>query len=181
MIRTKGDLKEFLKIENELCYIYSSSWKNNLILNLTLGYDALIWKYIKYLRKSEYCLNNKKRIGYIFYERKKNKIGRYLGFSIPPNTFGKGLKIYHQGSIVVNPKVRVGEFCKIHGDVCIGNNGKNDVCPRIGNNVDIGMKACIIGDIIINDNTIIGANALVNKSFSEKNITIVGIPAIKIK
>ena len=43
------------------------------------------------------------------------------------------------------------------------------------------MKACIIGDIIINDNTIIGANALVNKSFSEKNITIVGIPAIKIK
>ena len=166
MIRTKGDLKEFLKIEKELCYIYSSSWKNNLILNLTLGYDALIWKYIKYLRKSEYCLN---------------KIGRYLGFSIPPNTFGKGLKIYHQGSIVVNPKVRVGEFCKIHGDVCIGNNGKNDVCPRIGNNVDIGMKACIIGDIIINDNTIIGANALVNKSFSEKNITIVGIPAIKIK
>ena len=106
MIRTKGDLKEFLKIEKELCYIYSSSWKNNLILNLTLGYDALIWKYIKYLRKSEYCLNNKKRIGYIFYERKKNKIGRYLGFSIPPNTFGKGLKIYHQGSIVVNPKVR---------------------------------------------------------------------------
>ena len=114
-------------------------------------------------------------------KEKKNKIGRYLGFSIPPNTFGKGLKIYHQGSIVVNPKVRVGEFCKIHGDVCIGNNGKNDVCPRIGNNVDIGMKACIIGDIIINDNTIIGANALVNKSFSEKNITIVGIPAIKIK
>lgn len=177
MIKTKADLKECLKIEKDLCYMYSYGWKNKLILILTLNYDVLIWKYIKNLRKSEYYLNNGNILGYIFYERMKNRVGRYLGFSIPPNTFGKGLKIYHQGSIVVNPNARVGEFCKIHGDVCIGNNGRDDLCPKIGNNVDIGMKACIIGGITIGDDIVIGANSFVNKSFTDKKSVIVGSPA----
>ena len=67
MIKTKSDLKEFLKIEKDLCYMYSSSWKNNIIMFIINDYDVLIWKYLKCLRKSEYYLNNKKIIGYMFY------------------------------------------------------------------------------------------------------------------
>ena len=70
----------------------------------------------------------------------------------------------------------------MHGNNCIGNNGINlNKCPKIGNNVDIGYGATIIGDIEIADNIIIGANSLVNKSFLESNIIIAGIPARKIK
>lgn len=52
--------------------------------------------------------------------------------------------------------------------------------PKIGNNVFIGAGAKIYGDIIIADDTAIGANSLVNKSFTESGITIAGIPARKV-
>lgn len=177
MIKSKGDLKRYLYLERKNCFEYSTNWKNTFIMYITLDHRVLIWKYIKNLRKSEYYLNNRKFIKYLIYERRKNKIGNKLGFFIPPNTFDEGLTIYHQGNIVINPKVKVGKNCKIHGDVCIGNNGRKDKCPIIGDNVDIGTKACIIGDIKIGDNVVIGANAVVNKSFLESRSILVGVPA----
>ena len=47
----------------------------------------------------------------------------------------------------------------------------------IGNNVDIGIGAKILGGIEIADNIKIGANAVVVKSELEKGKTLVGIPA----
>ena len=44
----------------------------------------------------------------------------------------------------------------------------------------IGVGVVIIGDVEIADNIVIGANAVVNKSFSEPGITIAGVPARKI-
>ena len=62
-----------------------------------------------------------------------------LGFSIPINVFGPGLRINHYGLIVVNPKARVGAFCDIHQGVNIGEGfGKDDV-PEIGDRVYIGL------------------------------------------
>ena len=70
----------------------------------------------------------------------------------------------------------------MHGNNCIGNNGKEvKACLTIGNNVDIGYGATIIGDIKIADNIIIGANSLVNKSFLESGVVIAGCPAKVIK
>lgn len=43
----------------------------------------------------------------------------------------------------------------------------------------IGPGVKIFGKVTIADNIQIGANAVVNKSFEESDITIVGIPAIK--
>ena len=75
----------------------------------------------------------------------------------------------------------MGDNVKLHGSNCIGNNGFIDKAPKIGNNVDIGFGAILIGDIEIADDIIIGANALVNKSFLEKGVTIAGVPAKIIK
>ena len=47
----------------------------------------------------------------------------------------------------------------------------------IGNNVDIGVGAKIIGPVEIGDNIRIGANAVVVDSFNESGVTIVGVPA----
>ncbi len=44
----------------------------------------------------------------------------------------------------------------------------------------MGVGSVILGNVKIGDNTAIGANALVNKSFEEGNITIAGVPAKKI-
>ena len=51
---------------------------------------------------------------------------------------------------------------------------------ELGNNVYIGPGAKIFGDIKIADGIAIGANSVVNKSFTEPNIGIAGVPAQKI-
>lgn len=69
-------------------------------------------------------------------------------------------------------------MCQLHGNNCIGNNRKEDErSPHIGNNVEIGVGAKIIGDIYVVDNVKIGANAVVVKSCFTNGATLVGVPA----
>jgi serine O-acetyltransferase len=103
-----------------------------------------------------------------------------LNFEIDSPNLGKNVFFYHN-NIVINPHAIVGDNCKFHGDNCIGNNGFDEKAPTLGNNVDVGYGACIIGDIEIADNVIIGANSLVNKSFNEPGVIIAGVPAKIIK
>lgn len=53
--------------------------------------------------------------------------------------------------------------------------------PIIGDNCDIGVGAKIIGDITIADNVTIAAGAIVNKSCSQSNVVLAGVPAKIIK
>ena len=103
------------------------------------------------------------------------------GYSIPPNVFGKGLSIAHRGTIVVNSHSIIGDNCRIHACVNIGTvPGVSFAAPIIGNDVYIAPGVKIYGKIVIASGIIIGANAVVNKSFDEENICIAGIPAQKI-
>ncbi len=63
---------------------------------------------------------------------------------------------------------------------CSQKAGNPDQTPKIGNNVFIGPGAKIFGEITIADHIAIGANAVVNKSFTESGITVAGIPARKV-
>lgn len=58
--------------------------------------------------------------------------------------------------------------------------GDKDLAPTLGNNIYIAPGAKLFGKIIIEDNIAIRANSVVNKDFLEKNISIAGIPAVKI-
>ena len=180
MIHSKEDLVNYITSDN--------SYAKSRVKSMRVVHDAeyYITKYLFFLRKQEYYINtsenNKiKKFLSLYYERKKHNLGNKLGFYIGPNCFDIGLTIFHHGSIIVNPNARIGMNCRLHGNNCIGNNGKTESCPQIGNNVDIGFGAVIIGDIRIADNITIGANAVVNKSFLEPGITIAGIPAKIIK
>ncbi len=180
MISSKKDLKDYIQADNN--WQATHGFKNVLIQRLAAYPTYYIKKYLVFLRKQEYYINtangNKlKGLLAVYYERRKNRLGLRLGIEIGPNCFGKGLCLYHAGNIVVNTAVRAGENCKLHGSNCIGNNGKSQAAPILGDNVDIGFGAVIIGDIQIADDTMIGANAVVNRSVSEKGCTVVGVPA----
>ena len=182
MIKTKEELIKILKEEKKFYY---TSYCNNkkYIFNRIITKDPLIvtYKYIKFLRKSEYYYNNNNKIMYAFYRYKKNKLGIKLGIEIWENNFDSNLKIYHCGNIVVNRGAKIGKNCKLHGDNCIGNNGITSGCPIIGDNVDIGVGAKIIGNIKIADDVVVGAGAIVNKSFLDNGAVICGVPAKRIK
>jgi serine O-acetyltransferase len=135
--------------------------------------------YVQSLRKEEfYTFYKKNKLLRYYYNRKKNILGVRLGFFISAGCFDTGLKIYHYGSIIVNPKSRIGKSCTIHGNCCIGSKGTlPDDSPVIGDNVDIGQNAQILGGITIADGVKIGAGAVVTKSILTPNVTVVGIPA----
>ncbi|MEE6637648.1 serine acetyltransferase [Limosilactobacillus pontis] len=87
------------------------------------------------------------------------------------------LIFYHPYGIVIHGNCKIGDYCVIRQQVTIGNKGINDDgCPIIGNNVEIGAGAKIIGNVSIGDNSKIGANAVVTKSFPNNSI-LVGVPA----
>ncbi len=131
------------------------------------------------LRKVEYFTNcRKSRLRRMFAVYRFRRLSIRLGFSIPANVFGPGLAILHYGTIVVNSGARIGANCRIHTGVNIGAQlGMGSAVPVIGNNCYIGPGAKLFGAIEIGDNTAIGANAVVNKSFPEGNVTLGGIPA----
>ncbi len=138
-----------------------------------------IRKYMRFLRKEEkYTFDSPNKLLAYCYKAHKNRLGSRLGFIISAGCFGEGLKLEHYGSVIVNPKSRIGRNCIIHGNCCIGSTGGYpDDSPVIGDNVDIGQGAQILGGIRIADNVRIGAGAVVVKDVLTPGVTVVGVPA----
>jgi len=170
MILSKNDYKFYLK-EDKRALGVTDSFRELLFND--------VWKFQRCLRRLEYLTNCKKNI----FLRKIVAIhfrilSRKLGFTIPINVFDSGLSIAHYGTIVVNGNSKIGKNCRVHVCVNIGSMaGESYASPQIGDNCYIGPGAKLFGKIKIGDNTAIGANAVVNKSFPKGNITIGGIPA----
>jgi len=140
-----------------------------------------IWKFQKTMRKLEYYNNCKNqglnKFTHLYLKYKYRKISIKLGFSIPINVFGPGLAIVHYGTIVINRNASVGANCRMHACVNIGASGGEREAPQLGDNIYIAPGAKIYGNINIANNTAIGANAVVNKTFKEENSVIAGVPA----
>lgn len=182
MIKSKKELDNCLDIERQLYFNGKRSLLYVLKCKLLNNHDYQIWKFQKALRKLEYHLNNNNKIGIWFWQSIKNNEERKLGFSIPVNVFDVGLRIWHFGSIAVNSYAKVGKNCQLHGSNCIGNKGDSRLeAPVIGDNVDVGFGAVVIGNVIIAENCRIGANAVVVKSCLEKNTILVGNPATTVE
>lgn len=176
MIKSKKDYKYYLEADR---IALGKKRKKPMIF-----FDE-VWVFERLLRKVEYYKNCKKSIifrpYYYYLYLKFHLLSMFLGFHIKPNVFGPGLSISHPGTVIVNGSARVGANCRIHVCTSIGTKaGYGDLAPNIGNNVYIGPGAKIFGDIDIADGIAIGANSVVNKSFTEPNIAIAGIPAKKI-
>lgn len=175
MITSQEDLRYYLETDKR---VYGITRRFPSI------YGDWHWKFLIALRNEEYHANNSgiwHRLCKKFWAMIHSHYGVKMGWDIPINTFGPGLKINHYGLIVVNDNARIGAFCDIHQGVNIGQHGpsESDV-PEIGDNVWIGPGAKIFGNIKIASRCAIGANAVVNRSFTEENISIAGVPAKKV-
>jgi len=140
------------------------------------------------------CLNPNLHFIYIFRKTQKyNKtpfLGLYwrivlrhfqikYGFQIYPETeIGEGFYLGHWGSLVINPKTKIGKNCNIAQGVTIGqqNRGKNAGFPVIGDEVWIGPNAVIVGKVNIGSNVLIAPNAYVNFDVPANSV-VAGNPA----
>jgi serine O-acetyltransferase len=90
---------------------------------------------------------------------------------------GRNFVIDHFGGIIVSGYAKFGDNCRLRHDVCIGLRHTDEpAAPIIGNNVDIGAGAKILGPITIGDNVLIGANAVVIDDVPPNSIAV-GVPA----
>lgn len=90
---------------------------------------------------------------------------------------GKNFRIDHFGDIIISGFAEFGDNCVIRNGVTVGLRRVNEpVAPKIGNNVDIGSGARVLGDITIGDNVAIGANAVVLQNIPPNSIAA-GVPA----
>ena len=90
---------------------------------------------------------------------------------------GDHTRIDHFGGVIVSGYARLGAHCVLRNGVTIGLKDVDRPCaPRIGDFVDIGAGAKILGDIRIGNNVLIGANAVVLEDVPDNSVAV-GVPA----
>ena len=100
-----------------------------------------------------------------------------VGIHLPRGaSIGPGLRIYHFGGIMVSASAVIGSNCTLRQNVCIGTRYADDDAPQIGDNVEFGVGAVVLGRIHVGNNVRIGANAVVLTDIPD-NSTAVGVPA----
>ncbi|NTQ65725.1 serine acetyltransferase [Enterococcus faecium] len=175
IINTKKALKDWMDYELEF-------YKTGGIIRklFPISEKDILRKHQILLRKTEYYNNTRKKLRKTIYKIRLIRLQNKYSLHIPLNVCEKGLRIVHLGPIIVNEHAHIGEDCAFHINTAVVAGGTTSMAPNIGNGVVLGIGAVVLGDISIADHVAIGANAVVNKSIIENNITVGGVPAKKI-
>lgn len=184
---TKQELKKLIAQEMQ---VYGITKKNIREKRFRHQKSYMIWQAIKRLRIYEYCCSRRDEsknpiIAHIrafrvkIADRKLNKACEKVDVELTPNMIGKNIRICHDNVVLFG---KVGENCTFHGNNVVGNKrtGASNEIPKLGNNVDVGFGAMIIGNVEIANDCVIGAGAVVTKSFSKPGSVLVGVPAREI-
>jgi serine O-acetyltransferase len=99
------------------------------------------------------------------------------GIGLPKaSQIGPGLRIWHFGGIFIHPDVVMGANCTLRQGVTLGDKGDGGGAPVIGDHVDFGSGAHVIGPVTIGDHVKVGALAVVVHNVPPGS-TVVGNPA----
>ena len=84
------------------------------------------------------------------------------GISLPKSArIGPGLRIWHFGNIFVHPDAVLGANCTLRQGVTIGNRHEDGRVPRLGDDVEVGAYAQILGDVQVGRGAKVGAMSVV--------------------
>lgn len=87
----------------------------------------------------------------------------------------RSVRINHPVGVVIGAPERIGKDCIIRQNVTIGAKyGCRPRYPTLEHSVEVGAGAIIIGDVIVGNNSYIGANAVVLKNVPAYT-TVVGV------
>ncbi len=167
--------------------------KRLIIQDLNRLTDVGAWKLVRYLvtnassritfwfRMGSYLAQKHNPIFKLFYFIAFiiHKHNQYLtGIQLPLGTqIGGGLKFQYFGCVVINKGAIIGENCTIFQGVTIGMLPfKSSPYPVIGDNVVLSTNVCVLGNVHIGDNSIVGAGSVVVRDIPKCSIAV-GSPA----
>jgi serine O-acetyltransferase len=100
-----------------------------------------------------------------------------IGVSIPKScVIEGGLRIWHFGGVFIHGKAVIGKNCTMRQGVTIGNRYNDGPAPRLGDNVDLGAYAQVLGAVRIGNGCKVGAMTVVLIDMPDGS-TAVGPPA----
>jgi len=115
----------------------------------------------------------------IIYRSLYRKVRNTYGIDLPYTVkLGRRVVIEHQSAIIIHGHCTIGDDCFIRQGVTLGNRylDKPLESPQLGDRVNIGAGAKILGKVSLGDDVNIGANAVVLSDIPAGQ-TAVGIPA----
>jgi serine O-acetyltransferase len=82
------------------------------------------------------------------------------------STIGRRLRIAHSGAVVIHEYATIGDDCIIRQGVTIGaaDEWGRDKAPVLGDRVNVGAGAMLLGSITIGDDVRVGPNAVVTRN-----------------
>jgi serine O-acetyltransferase len=120
-----------------------------------------------------------RKAGIPFFPRWLSQVGRFFtGIEIHPGAeIGECFFIDHGMGVVIGETTIIGNSVLLYQGVTLGGTGlqKGKRHPTLGNDIVVGAGAKILGNIMIGDNSYVGANAVVIKDVPA-NSTVVGVP-----
>ena len=112
--------------------------------------------------------------------RSLSQLSRFwTGIEIHPGaTIGRRLFIDHGMGVVIGETAIVGDDVTLYHGVTLGGTSleKKKRHPTLGNGVVVGNTSSVLGDIVIGDNSRVGAGSVVLRDVPP-NCTVVGVPA----
>ena len=100
------------------------------------------------------------------------------GINLPYNTrLGRRVRIWHHGGIWLGARAR-GDDVHIRHNLTFGVLNRNELSakPIIGNRVDVGVGACILGAVTVGNDCVIGPNSVVIRDLPSGSV-VMGVPA----
>jgi serine O-acetyltransferase len=105
-------------------------------------------------------------------------VRNFYGIELPHRTrVGQRFCLAHQSGIVIHPYAVIGDDCLIRQNVTIGAAAKVEA-PKIGNRVEIGAGAVLVGGITVGDDVRIGPNAVVMMNVPSNSAVVVQPPRV---
>lgn len=94
---------------------------------------------------------------------------------------GRRVRLWHHGGMILGARA-IGDDVHLRQNTTLGLADRRDrnAKPTLGNCVEVGTGAVIVGDIVIGDGAIIGANAVVTKDVPAYTVWG-GVPARQLK
>ena len=170
-------------------YFYNKCVKNNVVLIEDIENNLIVRginKRESLIKDFSNLLYNYPEFAFVFFKRipsrstfikKFYKSDKYFCKFFGSTKIAGGLVCFHPYATVINAK-SIGRNFVFRNSITIGNKSNDNLqIPIIGNNVEIGANAIIIGKIEIGNNVMVGAGAVVTKDVPSNSV-VYGNPMI---